>query len=198
MSERTYTPLCHREAVLHGRTAIRVAGLVSVLQGKTHCSAGVFTDDADLHSLAQGYNYTLASISATEFRKLIPAKSIIFQNRYRLLLLLTVVVIYCKCSVHPNKGDYEKIIECSKANQLRWWTQKEGGKNGLCGIQLLLYMYISETIMLCFLMQVAQNGEVAKLMIGCAKRCFVNTFLNSDTSSILHLYGFLLASYNHM
>ena len=58
-SKRTYTPLCHMEAVLHGRTAPCIAGLVSVLQGKTHCSAGLFTDDADLHSLAQGYNYTL-------------------------------------------------------------------------------------------------------------------------------------------
>ena len=48
-SKRTYTPLCHMEAVLYGRTAIRMAGLVSVLQGKTHCSAGVFTDDEDLH-----------------------------------------------------------------------------------------------------------------------------------------------------
>ena len=111
MSERTYTPLCHREAVLHGRTAICVASLVSVLQGKTHCSAGVFTDDADLHSLAQGYNYTLASISATEFRKLIPLNPLFSKTVNRLLLLLTVVVIYCKCSVHPNKGDYESAAK---------------------------------------------------------------------------------------
>ena len=45
-SKRTYTPLCHMEAVLHGCTAIRIAGLVSVLQDKTHCSAD--DDDADL------------------------------------------------------------------------------------------------------------------------------------------------------